>query len=104
MDANTATGIHWWNSNEEWWRLILVVIEACICVIILVGNGLVIAAYNRVKRFQNNVLTHFFLINLAISDFIVGIALALKVITHFLYDHWTNGYKCVLQFAFVGKS
>lgn len=91
------------DSYETWWSLVLVIIDGLLCLVILVGNALVITAYNRIKRFQTNVLTHFFLIHLAISDLIVGVALAVKVISHFLYEHWTSNYKCVLQFSVVGK-
>lgn len=91
------------SEEETTWTLFLTVIESIICLTILVGNGLVIAAYIRVKKLRN-LLTYFFLIHLTIADLLVGVSAPVKLITRFLPEYWTNNYRCVLQFSSVGKS
>ena len=92
----------WYTLSGDQWRIAILAIECLLSVTILIGNGLVISAYIRAQKLQN--LTHFFLINLAVADFIVGLAIPVKIITQFLYlDHWKSRYYCVMQSTVVGR-
>lgn len=102
VDHNEGEYLDWWTSQDTRWRLFILAVEILLSIIILCGNGLVIAAYIRAKKLQN--LTHFFLINLAIADFIVGLAVPVKIVTQFLYlEDWRISYYCVMQFSVVGE-
>lgn len=106
FDREKGEGFHdhneWYTLADDRWRIVILVIESLLSLTILTGNGLVISAYIRAQKLQN--LTHFFLINLAVADFIVGLAIPVKIITQFLYlDHWNSRYLCVIQSTVVGE-
>jgi len=83
------------------WEIPLAIVEGILCVIILIGNGLVIAAYIRSRRLRT--VTHFFLVNLVISDFIVGLTIPVHISTYFIPPEFLTHSICVLRFAIVGK-
>ena len=67
---------------------------------ILVGNGLVIAAYISDRKLRT--VTNFFLVNLVIADLTVGIALPISC-GIFYIPHQISPYMCTLQFTVIGK-
>lgn len=75
------------------------IVELIMAVIILLGNGLVIAAYISDRKLRT--VTNFFLVNLVIADFIVGIALPISCSTYFIRVR--SPAICILQFAVIGK-
>lgn len=86
-----------WNSD---WYIYLTAVEILMSIFILIGNGLVITAYISDRKLRT--VTNFFLVNLVIADFTVGIALPISC-GIFYIPHKISQYLCILQFSVIGK-
>lgn len=58
-----------------------------------------ILAYSKTRRLQN--VTHFFLVNLAIADSLVGIGIPLSVFVFYTFKE--SRFVCIAKFSLVGK-
>lgn len=78
------------------------VIVILMALFILFGNGLVIAAYISDRKLRT--VTNFFLVNLVIADFIVGITIPISSSIYFIPNSIRTRWLCILQFTIIGKS
>lgn len=78
------------------------VIQMIMAVAILLGNGLVMAAYISDRKLRT--VTNFFLVNLVIADFIVGITLPISCSIYFMPKSLRSKRLCILQFTIIGKT
>ncbi|XP_069465100.1 5-hydroxytryptamine receptor 1F-like [Ambystoma mexicanum] len=88
QQANQSTSSSEENSYPGMHRLILEILLITMCGGALTGNMLVVFIIAANKRFHS--LTSAFIINLAISDFLVGLGIMPFVAMSVLYDDWAN--------------
>lgn len=82
------------------WYIYVTVVEIIMSIIILVGNGLVIAAYITDRKLRT--VTNFFLVNLVIADFTVGLALPISCGIFYMKDRMSP-HLCTIQFTVLGE-
>ena len=90
---------HWLENTS--YEIVVTIIEVIMAIIILLGNGLVIMAYITDRKLRT--VTNFFLVNLVISDFIVGVMLPISCSIYFLPVDQRSKWLCTLQFVVIGK-
>ena len=75
-----------------------VLFEVILMFWICIGNGLVMFIFRRSTKL-NSSASSVFIINLAVSDFLVGVFLALHIAMYLRYDMLRDVYVCVLRYS-----
>jgi hypothetical protein len=68
----TDLEIHLWRGDQpEWLEIIINIIIWIMCIFTVLGNALVIAAFIKFRTIRNKV-SNLYILNLSMSDFIIG--------------------------------
>lgn len=87
----------WHNDYRQPAALIIMVLA----LITLITNGVIMVVYAKDRKLRTN--SHFFLINLVLADFLVGVALLLHGIVFLMPRMSLNQYVCLAQFSALGE-
>lgn len=90
--------INTWNAE---YRHPAAFMSVLLAVIILLTNGVIMIAYAKDRKLRT--LSHFFLMNLVLADFLVGLALPMHAVSFLIPRSSLNKYICLAQFSMLGE-
>lgn len=79
--------------DNKAWEYTITGMQALLVISILFGNSLTIAVFARFQYLRT--ITNKFVVSLAISDIMVGIAISLNVVNNVLIALWTHKFACI---------
>lgn len=82
------------------WRISLSVLELLLSIIIIAGNGIIIAAYVRTHQLRSR--TNLLLVHLAIADLAVGVVIPISIATYYISEDAKTRSLCVIRSAIIG--
>lgn len=99
--GSNASSTELGESAFDVWVAHIAIVEIIISVAILAANGLIITAYGQDQKLRT--VANFFLVNLVIADFLVGVGLPVHVSTFLLPPIYISANVCMLRLLSIGR-